>query len=317
MTKVMARVKEPSTALRLQYGTVLLMVGRYTDLTTLLNDASWQERLTLNEQQSLRALRVGLVMERVERDRTRGDSHSTFRHLRPLLHDYPDEPRVLVALGNLFLDKGDAREAYAVFERRLKAAPTDLEAREGAIRAAAKSAFRATESSGKSTRRAPAFTASASRGSIVVAKSCSVSAGLRASMLGEVNPTAATRSDPRGASPPASTLQSTTGSSSTITAAATPARRAGSSTSESPSPCRPTTRKGRPRGPVNAPNCTIEGAALHTRVNNWALPHWGHTLTSSQPTTTTTAAEASARQGSRHSRTPHSPVPISAHTAET
>lgn len=138
MTKVMARVKEPSAALRLQYGTVLLMVGRYTDLTTLLNDASWQERLTLNEQQSLRALRVGLVMERVERDRTRGDLTSAFRHLRPLLHDYPDEPRVLVSLGNLFLDKGDAREAYAVFERRLKADPKDLEAREGAIRAAAK-----------------------------------------------------------------------------------------------------------------------------------------------------------------------------------
>lgn len=136
--KVMARVKEPSASLRLQYGAVLLMVGHHAELAALLNDTPWQERLTLSEQAALRSLRVSLVMERVERCRSRGDLSGAFGHLRPLLHDYPDEPRVLVALGNLFLDKGSAREAYAVFERRLKADPKDLEAREGAIRAAGK-----------------------------------------------------------------------------------------------------------------------------------------------------------------------------------
>lgn len=136
--KVMARVKEPSASLRLQYGAVLLMVGHHAELATLLNDTPWQERLTLSEQSALRSLRVALVLERVERARSRGDLSGAFGHLRPLLHDAPDEPRVMVALGNLFLDKGAAREAYAVFERRLKADPKDLEAREGAIRAAGK-----------------------------------------------------------------------------------------------------------------------------------------------------------------------------------
>lgn len=138
MTRVLAQVKEPSASLRLQQGAVLSMAGRTSELTALLNDGTWQQHLTPSEKQSLASLRIGLVMERVERERARGDQRAAFAHLRPLLHDFPDEPRVLVALGNLFLDKGDAREASAVFERRLIAEPRDLEARDGAIRASAR-----------------------------------------------------------------------------------------------------------------------------------------------------------------------------------
>jgi len=96
MRRVIRRTAEPTPSMQLQLAALLLKAGQPTKLATLLNDASWQKKLSVDEKASLSALRISLILSRVQQASERGDMKRAFGHLRPLLQDYPDELYALV-----------------------------------------------------------------------------------------------------------------------------------------------------------------------------------------------------------------------------
>jgi cellulose synthase operon protein C len=136
MRRAIVLSPKPDINQQLQLAAILLRGQRYTELTKLLNDMGWENKLTPRQMEDFTRLRIALVLQQVETARLDKRFDDAFAHLRPLLEDHPEETEVLLMLGMLFLDINKPRDARAVYLRVLNRDERNHDAREGAIRAA-------------------------------------------------------------------------------------------------------------------------------------------------------------------------------------
>ncbi len=131
-----ARLADGRPGLRLEIAAVYLRAGRDGPLDALLRELIFDTTLSTRERNDLTRLQVAYAVRSADKLRTAGDLEAAVSLLAPLLHEYPDEPKLLCALGRVYLDAGDPREGLRLFQKVLTRTPDDLEARQGAIQGA-------------------------------------------------------------------------------------------------------------------------------------------------------------------------------------
>ncbi|BDG08351.1 cellulose synthase subunit BcsC-related outer membrane protein [Anaeromyxobacter paludicola] len=122
-------------SLRLQLAALLVEIGEDAEAGPLLEGLAGEPGLGRDERRWLRDLRVSRAVRLSDRRRETGDPAGAAAALAPVLHDYPEDPRVLDARGRN-LAPGDPDRAREAFERALALDPGDAEARRGAVDAA-------------------------------------------------------------------------------------------------------------------------------------------------------------------------------------
>jgi len=125
-----------SPTLKLQLAGILHKADRESDLLEVLRELEVEPDLTPTEKQGLADLKIAYAIKRADLAREGGYLTRAFNLLQGPLEAYPNDPRLMTALGRLFVTAGEYNEADEIFARVLAARPEDLEAREGAIRAA-------------------------------------------------------------------------------------------------------------------------------------------------------------------------------------
>jgi tetratricopeptide (TPR) repeat protein len=128
--------KGASPGVRLQLGAALLRVGRLDELEAVLGALASEPRLEPRVQGGLDALRIAAVIQRADEQREKGDLEAANGALQAALSEWPENPRLLCALGRLFRASGQLEDAEAAYEEALGIDADDLEARDGAIEAA-------------------------------------------------------------------------------------------------------------------------------------------------------------------------------------
>lgn len=161
MDTAMVRNPAESAALKLQLASILLKAGREPELVALLNELNDEPKLTLRERRGLGELRVAHSVKRADELRSEREFTQAYAYLSPLLKEYPDNPKLMTALGRLFYGAGEPGEAKVVFLRVLKQDPSNLEAREGAVLACV--AVQEREEAEKLVREGLAFGPDSSR----------------------------------------------------------------------------------------------------------------------------------------------------------
>lgn len=135
MKRVLEKHPKSSAGLRLQLAAVLFRSGRDDEVLTTLEAISRDETLTPLERQGLESLRVAAAVRRADRRREEGDLTGALQQLQPVAKEFPNNGRVLCALGRIF-EQGDSPEdAHAAFSRALEQNADDHEARAGAASA--------------------------------------------------------------------------------------------------------------------------------------------------------------------------------------
>ena len=127
LREALARERQPSAGLLLQYAGLLLRLGG--------SDADFA-----NAMQSLRAMPLDAAQRRQHEDlqrghglrqaealRQRGELALAYEALRPLLAAMPNDPLVLGALARMYVDAGNQGEAVRLYERILSRSPNDLD----------------------------------------------------------------------------------------------------------------------------------------------------------------------------------------------
>lgn len=127
--------KVPPT-LQLQLAGILHKADRDADLLAVLRELESEPDLTTSEKQGLGDLKIAYAIKRADVAREGGYLARAFNLLQGPLEDYPNDPRLMTALGRLFITAGEFQEADELFAKVLATRPDDMEAREGAIRAA-------------------------------------------------------------------------------------------------------------------------------------------------------------------------------------
>ena len=132
MRRAMSRSPADTRTMRLQLASTLLQAGDDPGASALLAGLDREPSLSPDEKLWLADLRVSQAVRVADRERTAGDARAANAALGPVLLDYPDDPRVLGALGRV-LEQSDPRRAHATFVRALARDPDDAEARRGAV----------------------------------------------------------------------------------------------------------------------------------------------------------------------------------------
>ncbi|MCC6621465.1 MAG: BCSC C-terminal domain-containing protein [Deltaproteobacteria bacterium] len=125
-----------SPTLKLQLAGILHKADREADLLDVLRELEVEPDLTASEKQGLADLKIAYAIKRADVAREGGYLTRAFNLLQGPLESYPNDPRLMTALGRLFVTAGEYAEADEIFARVLTTRPEDLEAREGAIRSA-------------------------------------------------------------------------------------------------------------------------------------------------------------------------------------
>lgn len=125
-----------TAAQKLQHAAVLLRAGRDRALNELLAELA-RERLTPREQRGLDDLRVAWVVRRADQLREQGDVKGALVEAKRALARHPDDTRLLSVFGRALYHSGEVEQAEEIYARVLAEQPRNLEAREGAIMAAA------------------------------------------------------------------------------------------------------------------------------------------------------------------------------------
>lgn len=128
--------RKASAAEKLRHAAILLRAGREGALGKLLGELE-RSPLTPREVEGLEDLRVAWAVRRADRLRERGDVKAALVEAKAALATSPDDPRLLSALGRALYGAGQAERAEEIYARILADQPENLEAREGAILAAA------------------------------------------------------------------------------------------------------------------------------------------------------------------------------------
>ncbi len=138
MNQTVASNPDAAASLKLDLAAVLLGAAQDGPLLALLSELEADSRLTPRDRRGLVDLKTSVTVRRADQFRERGDLQQSFNTLAGPLNTLPDQPRLLCALGRLFNDGDRAADGLAVFVRVLESDPDNLEAREGAVRSAAK-----------------------------------------------------------------------------------------------------------------------------------------------------------------------------------
>jgi predicted Zn-dependent protease len=134
MTDAVTQAGSAATpGLKLDLAAVLLKSGHESQLQPLLAELDADPRLAPRERRGLADLQVAVAVRHADKLREAGDLPAAFTQLASPLDELPDDPRLLCALGRVFLDADRAQDAQAVFLRILQGDPDNVEARQGAV----------------------------------------------------------------------------------------------------------------------------------------------------------------------------------------
>ncbi len=136
MREAVASSPQSPPGLRLQLGAILLKAGDDAQLTGVLSDLTGDPTLSPREVKGLATLRVAHAVRRADKLREDGEFALAFDQLQPLLVEFPNDAKLLCALGRVFQSGDRPREGHAIFMRQLVADADNLEARQGAIETA-------------------------------------------------------------------------------------------------------------------------------------------------------------------------------------
>lgn len=136
MYEALAAAPEETPTLKLQLASILHRARRDDELLPVLRELGGESDLSPSERRGLADLQIAYAVRRADDVRERGSHTTAYNILAMPLERYPDDARLLNALGRLYVSAGDFAEASKVFERVLSAHPDSVEAREGAIRTA-------------------------------------------------------------------------------------------------------------------------------------------------------------------------------------
>ena len=136
MYDALAQVKTESPTLKLQLAGILHKADREAELLGVLRELDAESDLTPPERKGLADLKIAYSVKRADVAREGGYLARAFNLLQAPLREYPQDTRLMTALGRLFLSAGEYSEARELFQRVLTMKPTDLEARQGAIQSA-------------------------------------------------------------------------------------------------------------------------------------------------------------------------------------
>jgi tetratricopeptide (TPR) repeat protein len=124
---------QPPAGLRLQLAAVLMKAERDAELLEVIHGLQADNELGTRERRDLQRMRIAHAVRRSDELGRAGEYQRALLQLEPLLQEQPEHRALLDALGRLFYQSGDYREAATTFRRVLQRHPRDLEAREGAI----------------------------------------------------------------------------------------------------------------------------------------------------------------------------------------
>lgn len=124
------------STLKLQLAAILHKAGREDELLAVLRELEGDTDLSIGERRGLEDLRIAHAVRRADAARDKGDHTRAFNILAIPLRDYPNDPRLMNALGRLFVSAQEHEEALRVFAKVLDAQPEDLDARAGAVESA-------------------------------------------------------------------------------------------------------------------------------------------------------------------------------------
>ncbi|MCA9513572.1 MAG: BCSC C-terminal domain-containing protein, partial [Myxococcales bacterium] len=124
------------STLKLQLAAILHKAGREDELLAVLRELEGDTELSIGERRGLEDLRIAHAVRRADVAREKGDHTRAFNILAIPLRDYPNDPRLMNALGRLFVSAQEHEEALRVFGKVLEALPEDLDARSGAVESA-------------------------------------------------------------------------------------------------------------------------------------------------------------------------------------
>ncbi|RJO73129.1 MAG: hypothetical protein C4523_02110 [Myxococcales bacterium] len=124
--------------IQLQLAAIYLRAERYDEFQLTLGMVIDNPSLSPRERRDLGNLRIAYAVRRTDRLREDGNIAGAYAYIQPLLKEYPDDARLMNALGRLLVQTAQYDEAGAVFARVLKGDPSNMEALQGAVEAAAK-----------------------------------------------------------------------------------------------------------------------------------------------------------------------------------
>lgn len=131
--KAVALRPQQEASFKLMRGAILLRADRLTQLANLLADFGPVKGLSNRERKDLDNLHIALAIRRADKAKESGNIDRSYKILKPLMEKYPEDPRLLSALGRLFMQSDNHQDAYGVFVRLLNIDQNNMEAREGAV----------------------------------------------------------------------------------------------------------------------------------------------------------------------------------------
>ncbi len=121
------------SAIRLTLAAVLLRAGAHEELAELLVEIRDDPFLTPREESDLNDLRIAAAIARAEQLQAAGKRDQAMTAMAPVMREFPDDPRLINAVGWQLFHAGGFAEAEAVFREVLADDPDDVEARQGAL----------------------------------------------------------------------------------------------------------------------------------------------------------------------------------------
>ena len=128
--------KTETPTLKLQLASILHKADREAELLAVLRELEGESDLTVPERQGLANLKIAYSIKRADIAREGGFLARAFNLLQEPLREHQNDPRLMTALGRLFVTAGEYQEADELFQRVLTMTPDSIEARQGAIQSA-------------------------------------------------------------------------------------------------------------------------------------------------------------------------------------
>lgn len=127
------RSPDNDPSIRLQLASVLLKAGKEPEFLATVRELREEPELSYWERTGLAELRVAHGVTRTDQLREGGNLNEAFAFLSPLLQEYPNDPKLLCALGRIFYSAESYPRAETAFGRVLKDDRDNLEALEGYV----------------------------------------------------------------------------------------------------------------------------------------------------------------------------------------
>jgi tetratricopeptide (TPR) repeat protein len=124
LRSLMASAAKPSTALRIQYVSILLKTGQDQELAAQLRQLQ-NVQMKPEERQSLDKVRLGYVVRQVEALRKAGNLVEAYDLLAPALAENVNDVVVQSSLARLYMDAGEPRTASGIYDHLLQLNPDD------------------------------------------------------------------------------------------------------------------------------------------------------------------------------------------------